>query len=46
MGASKIKLGGKELKELDEAVRSADVYGERYAKSSMAGIVADTPPLK
>ena len=46
LGASKIKLEGKELEELNAIVRSADVQGERYMSAMVSSLVADTPPYK
>ncbi|KZV84917.1 Aldo/keto reductase [Exidia glandulosa HHB12029] len=44
IGASKVKLSGKELEDLNKVVRSADVRGDRY--SVMAAVIVDTVPLK
>ncbi|KZV77850.1 putative aldo/keto reductase, partial [Exidia glandulosa HHB12029] len=44
IAATKVKLSGKELEELNKVVRSADVRGDRY--SVMAAVILDTVPLQ
>ncbi|KAH7102827.1 putative aldo-keto reductase [Auriculariales sp. MPI-PUGE-AT-0066] len=45
VGAATLELGGTELTELDQAIRAADVVGERYSEGMLDLVYADTPAL-